>query len=229
MKSPGAVQAVLWIAIATLGPATVSLHAEEGGTLAAMQVAYSMERNAQARYLAFATRAEYEGEAAMACLFEAAARAESVHASNHAIVITQFEATPRYAPQEFVVLGTAENLAAAIVNEQRECDVVYPRLAGYARSECMYEALASCNYARGAEATHERVFRAALAMLERKPAVERGFITVSFAPSAPALRNGPAMRCFVCLGDGSLFTEPQRRCPNCGTGGRRIVEQGCRR
>ena len=56
-------------------------------TLQNMQTAFNGESNAHLRYLAFAEQADRESYGEVASLFRAAARAEEVHASNHAEVI----------------------------------------------------------------------------------------------------------------------------------------------
>src|SRR5512132_4304578 len=63
-------------------------------SLANLQAAYNGESNAHARYLAFAKKAEEDGYAGTAALFRAAARAECIHAENHAKVIRKLGAEP---------------------------------------------------------------------------------------------------------------------------------------
>jgi rubrerythrin len=58
-------------------------------TLANLQSAYNGESNAHAKYLASAKKADEEGFGAAASLFRAAAKAEAIHAENHARVILQ--------------------------------------------------------------------------------------------------------------------------------------------
>lgn len=61
--------------------------AENENAVSNLLLAYENEVNAHARYQAFASRAEAEGMNGAASLFRAAARAEQIHASNHARVI----------------------------------------------------------------------------------------------------------------------------------------------
>ena len=56
-------------------------------TLENLQTAFNGESNANARYLAFATKADQEGYGGVASLFRAAARAEEIHAANHLVEI----------------------------------------------------------------------------------------------------------------------------------------------
>lgn len=57
--------------------------------------AYESELNAHARYKAYAVKAEAEGMLGAASLFRAAARAEQIHAGNHARVIRHMGAKLR--------------------------------------------------------------------------------------------------------------------------------------
>ncbi len=195
-------------------------------THAALQIAYRQEMNARVHYLAFAERAEREGHEGTACLFRAIARAESVHAVGHATAIEQLNGQPRWQPEAVTVGETPDNLRASIVIERREHDVIYPRMADLARAECQYEALASFNYAGGAEETHAKQFAAALERLDRRypgPPIQ----VLVVLPLGPAGRGETAPTCYLCLGDGSVFPSPVKRCPNCGTDKSRFVVFAC--
>ena len=205
------------------------LVAEEGMTFSALQVAYGRELDSRAQYLAFASRADLEGHASVACLFWAVARAESVHAARHAAAIEQLGGTPARRPVNPVVRGTAENLGTSIVLELEERHLVYRRFADYARDEYLSEALASFCYAQGAEATHEALFRVALGTLAREASPPR--MIASTSPGRAGLwdpsTSSPTI--FVCIGDGSVFSSPVRgACPNCGSGGSRRHAIDCR-
>jgi rubrerythrin len=225
--------AIKCLALATLFSlafGVVSSIAEEGMTYSALQVAYVRELDGRSQYLAFAGRADLEGHAAAACLFAVVARAESVHAANHAAAIVRLGGTPAWHPRSFDVHGTAENLTAAILLEVAERDQVYRRFAGYAREECMYDALASINYARGAEKTHEALFRLALGTLDAEEAPQ---LLASATPIVGWLpsRGGSAATFYLCPGDGSVFSGPVSggMCPNCGGGAAHVLTLACRR
>lgn len=165
MKAPWTMTLMLaGVALCALTPAPAI--AEDGATIVALELAHGRECNARLQYLACADRADREGYGPIAGLFRAVARAESVHAVNHEIVIAQLGGRPQWRREAFTVRSTIENLRAAIVTELGERSKVYPRFAEYARAECLYDALASMNYACGAEATHARLFSEALATLE---------------------------------------------------------------
>lgn len=191
----------------------------EGQGYAAMQVAYGREVTAQASYLAFAKQADQEGRPSVACLFRAVARAESVHAARHALAIEQLGGRAAVVADPFTVGTTRENLEVAILTEQKERVAIYPRLADFARVECLYDALSALNDARSAEATHEAAFRWALWAVN-SAAWPDG--SAEGSPLASPMRPDDRSA-YICLGDGSVFLRPVKSCPNCGTGGSLIV------
>ncbi len=133
-----------------------------GKTLANLETAYNGESNAQARYLAFAKKADADGLAPVASLFRAAARAEEIHAANHAKVIRALGGVPQAQIEEPKVGATQENLDAAIKGESYERDTMYPDFIKTARSEGQKTALESFNYAKSAEAEHAKLYTFAL-------------------------------------------------------------------
>src|ERR1039457_3146055 len=79
-------------------------------TLENMQAAYNGESNAHSRYLAFAKQADVEGYGEVAMRFRAAARAEEIHASNHAAIIRSLGAVPQARLEAPDVKPTRDNL-----------------------------------------------------------------------------------------------------------------------
>jgi rubrerythrin len=135
-------------------------------TLENMQAAFNGESNAHARYLAFASRAQSEGYGEAASLFRAAARAEEVHASNHAAVIKEMGASPQAKIETPDVKSTRENLEAAIKGESYERDTMYPDFLKQARTDRNTAAVKSLNLAKTAEAEHAKLYAAALSKLD---------------------------------------------------------------
>ena len=133
-----------------------------GKTLANLEAAYNGESNAQARYVAFAKKADADGLAPVASLFRAAARAEEIHAANHAKVIRELGGVPKAQIEEPKVGATRENLDAAIKGESYERDTMYPDFIKTARTEGQKGALESFNYAKSAEAEHAKLYTVAL-------------------------------------------------------------------
>jgi rubrerythrin len=131
--------------------------------------AYEGELNAHARYKAFAAKAEAEGMNGAASLFRAAARAEQIHAGNHARVIRQMggEATAQIRP--FHVKSTLENLKTALGGEQHEIDSLYPKFLVHATSQLDTSAVRSFLWAIEAEKTHARLYQDAVVSMEAGP------------------------------------------------------------
>jgi rubrerythrin len=134
-------------------------------TLDNMQAAFNGESNAHARYLAFAKQADAEGYGEVASLFRAAARAEEIHAGNHAAVIKEMGAIPQAKIDAPEVKSTRENLEAAIKGETYERDTMYPEFLKLARADRNKAAIKSLNFAKTAEEEHAKLYTAALSNL----------------------------------------------------------------
>ncbi|MGA8043966.1 MAG: rubrerythrin family protein [Terracidiphilus sp.] len=168
-------------------------------TLENMQAAYNGESNAHARYLAFAQKADSEGYGQVASLFRAAARAEEIHASNHAEVIKKLGATPEAKIDQPDVKSTQENLQAAIKGETYERDTMYPEFLSQAKKDRNRDAIKSLNYAKTAEAEHAKLYSAALAKLD-------------------SLKGSQSTNYFVCPNCGYTTAELTfAKCPSCFT------------
>jgi rubrerythrin len=140
--------------------------AEDEVTIRNLLAAYKGESNAHCKYLAFANKAEADGLLGIASLFRAAARAEEIHAANHARIVKQLggDATCRIPPAE--VKSTLENLKAALEGEQYEIDVMYPEFLNEATIHESRAAIRTFTFAMEAEKTHARLYGEAIALLE---------------------------------------------------------------
>jgi rubrerythrin len=197
----------LALATAFLSAAGPAAPAPQTGTLSNLQAAYNGESNARATYLAYATKAQKEGYAKAAALFRAAAKAEEIHAANHAQVIKALGAEPKADIKAPEVKSTRENLQAAIKGESYERDVMYPGFLTQARKEGKVDAIRTFNYAKTAEAEHARLYQEALDNLD-------GWKTqnVSF---------------YVCPVCGYTSTaRPQEKCPSSFTPSARFLTVG---
>jgi rubrerythrin len=139
-------------------------------TLQNLQTAYNGESNAHVRYLAFAQKADQDGYAQAASLFRAAARAEEIHAANHAVVIKKLGGTPEAKIESPAVKATKENLEAAVKGETYERDVMYPEFIKQARAEKNTDAVQTFNMAKTAEAEHAKLYSGAAAAPEQMKA-----------------------------------------------------------
>ena len=131
--------------------------------------AYESELNAHARYKAYAVKAEAEGILGAASLFRAAARAEQIHAGNHARVIRHRGGEIEAEIRPFRVKSTLENLKTALGGEQNEIDSLYPTFLVHATSQLDTAAMRSILWAMESEKTHARLYQDAVASMEAGP------------------------------------------------------------
>jgi rubrerythrin len=183
-----------------LGVTPFALNASEkisASTMSNLQAAFNGESNAHVRYLAFAKKADTEGYAGVASLFRVAARAEEIHAGNHAAVIKKFGGVPDAKLEHTIVKSTRENLEVAIKGMTYERDEMYPAFIREAKAEANTEALRTLTFARAAEVEHAALYTQALQDLESMTASRVFYV------------------CPVCG-----FTTPKHdleRCPTCAT------------
>jgi len=135
-------------------------------TLDNLQTAFNGESNARAKYLEFAKKADAEGYAKAAVLFRAAARAEEIHANNHAGVIRKLGAEPKADIQPVEVKSTVENLKVAIAGETYEYETMYAEFLVQAKAAGDAAAERVFRFACEAEKEHARLYSEALAHLE---------------------------------------------------------------
>lgn len=160
-------------------------------TLDNLQTAFNGESNAGARYLAFAQKAENEGYGKVASLFRAAAKAEDIHASNHAAVIRKLGGTPTADVKTPEVKSTAENLQAAIKGESYERDTMYPDFLKQARQDGNNDAVRTFNFAKEAEAEHAKLYTEASGNLPAwKTSVQPFYVCPSCGYTTGALNFG---------------------------------------
>jgi rubrerythrin len=132
-------QAVLAAAFAlSAGTSPISAHEYtpvSTWTVNNCQTAYVAERNAAARYHAYAQKADQEGYSGIASLFRTAAAVEEVHARNQEVLIRKLGGTP--APESKVpqVQTTRENLRFSAEWAQREERNMYAVLLEQARRQ----------------------------------------------------------------------------------------------
>ena len=118
-----------------------------------LEAAFAGESQANRKYLAFAKKADAEGQKGIAKLFRAAAAAETVHAHNHFNVLKG-------------VGGTLDNLKAAYEGEHHEFTSMYPEFIDIAKKENNQEALQSFYWANAVEKVHGELYQKALESLK---------------------------------------------------------------
>jgi rubrerythrin len=124
------------------------------------------ESNANAKYNAFATKADADGFHGAASLFRAAARAEQIHAGNHARVIVQLGGQVSFKIHEIEIKSTLENLKTALAGEQYEVKTMYPEFLAEATAHNNTAAIRTFHYALEAEKAHARLYSEAIALVE---------------------------------------------------------------
>lgn len=167
-------------------------------TLDNLQAAFNGESNANARYIAFADKAQQDGYLQVATLFRAAARAEEIHAANHAVVIKKLGGTPKATIATPDVKSTRENLLAAIKGETYERDVMYPDFLKVAQAEKQTDAIRTFTFAKFAENEHAKLYTNSEKNME---SMKAGGVTY-----------------YVCTVCGNTTSKLDfQRCPACGT------------
>ena len=152
----------------------------EKTTLDNLQAAFNGESNANARYLAFAKKADAEKYGRAASLFRAAARAEQVHFERHAKVIKSLGGVPTATIETPVVKTTAENLEAAMKGEIYESTVMYPEFLAKADKDGIKDASDAFEDAGRAEAVHASLYKEALGNLKEWKGKNREFYVCPF-------------------------------------------------
>lgn len=173
-------------------------------TMNNLQAAFNGESNAHARYLAFAKKADAEGYAGAASLFRAAARAEEIHAGNHAGVIKGFGGVPAAKLEDTGIKSTRENLETALKGETYERDEMYPAFIRQAKSEGNTEALRTFTYALAAEVEHAKLYSEALQDLDQMRASRVFYVcpVCGFTTNKPDFENCP-----TCLTPKEIFEQ----------------------
>ncbi len=113
-----------------------------------LQEAFAGESQANRKYLAFADKADAEGNKQVARLFRAAAAAETVHAHAHLRALGGIK-------------STKENLQEAISGETHEFTSMYPQMIEEADSEGLDVALRSFSFANTVEKIHAELYQKA--------------------------------------------------------------------
>ena len=173
-------------------------------TIDNLQAAFNGESNANAKYLAFAKKADAEGYGPVASLFRAAARAEQVHFEHHAAVIKALGGTPKAEIETPVVKSTRENVQASLEGETYEYTIMYPGFMVLAETEQIKDAITTFQRASEAEAVHAALYASVLKDMNAW--------------------KGAAKTFYVCPTCGNVMdTRPASVCPLCGESGKSFM------
>ena len=175
---------------------------ENSKTIENLLAAYKGESNAQAKYTAFAVKADADGLRGAASLFRACARAEQIHAANHARVIKQLGGEAKCKIHAVEVKTTLENLKTALAGETYEVETMYPGFLEEATARENTAAIRTFHGAMEAEKTHARLYSEAIALVEagKKDAWVNATRTFYVCPVCGYTSESPEEhdRCPVC-------------------------------
>jgi len=141
---------------------------KKGKTIANIKLGIETETNASVKYAAFGQKAWVEGYDTIAKLFEAASKAEAIHASNHESVLKTFLVEMDKFSPEFNVKSTSENLQETIDGEKYEVNTMYPMFIKDAKSSKSIKkpVIQSLTWALETEKKHLKMFSQALEALK---------------------------------------------------------------
>lgn len=202
MRTPILFAAVLSLCVTGLASAAETAAKT---TLENLQAAFNGESNANAKYTAFAVKADEEGYKSVATLFRAAALAESIHAKKHAVNIKKLGAEPKADIGKPEVKSTKENLEAALAGETYEMESMYPAFIKVATADKNKGAIQSFKAAMAAEAEHAKFYKQALGEMEAwKPAGKAFFVCQ--VCGFTGLSDPKILKCPICAAPKEKFT-----------------------
>ncbi len=144
----------------------IEISAENEATIQDLLAAFEDETNAQAKYQAFAEKADAEQLHGAASLCRAAARSEHIHAARHAFAMRQLGVNPRYAPCQVEVKSTLDNMRDALESEEHEIAEMYPGVLKEALRKRNRTVIRAFTWAMEAEKSHALLYGEAVALLE---------------------------------------------------------------
>ena len=163
------IRSILFFAMISLF-AFSSCTTKRGRTIANIKLGIETETDASVKYAAYAQKAWVEGYDTIARLFEAASKAEAIHASNHEAVLKTFvEEMDPFTPK-FNVGTTLENLKETINGESYEVNTMYPMFLKDAKSSKSIKkpTIEILTWALETEKKHLAMFTKALEALNAK-------------------------------------------------------------
>jgi rubrerythrin len=155
-------QSILGLAIISLIAFTGCNQPKPENTIKNLKEGIKGETTASAKYKAFAERAREDGYDTIAVLFEAASKAESIHAANHKKVLEELGETMEDFTPEFEVKATDKNLQNAKDGEYYEITTMYPKFLSEAKEEKVAKAEKTFNWALDTEKKHYDFYSKAL-------------------------------------------------------------------
>lgn len=159
-----------------------------------LKAAFAGESQANRLYLAFAKKAEEEGNTQAAKLFKAAAEAETIHALNHVRITGQ-------------VKSTLDNLLTANMGETYEYKKMYPDFLAEANKENIKQAAWSFDVANKVEQVHANLFQKAIDAMKNQKELEKVDYYVC-SVCGHTVENSPPEKCSICGAPKEKFFKP---------------------
>jgi len=122
-----------------------------------LETAFEEENKNTAACRAYASHADEEGFHGIASLFRAVARAEQIHAANHARVLRQMSVPAAVQIALPRVEGSLENLRATLADQRFEVDYLYPAFLTAAVPLVDSTAIRTFHWALEADKSHVRM------------------------------------------------------------------------
>lgn len=177
-------------------------------TMSNLKASLVSEYYTNARYNAFAEKAEKEGYFQIAKLFKALSVAESVHARNFKQVLDLAGVrTEKHVP-DYIVESTEKNLQSAIEEEVMDIDSIDPGYIEQSFNSQIKQANDVFTFVWEAEKTHKNLLVFIYDLLMTNEVKENG-VTVASAPSKASLSNIEDLflktNYYVCPMDGRVY------------------------
>jgi rubrerythrin len=169
-----------------------------------LMAAYNGESNAQARYVAFAKKADQEGYGGVASMLRVAARGEEIHARAHAEIIKKLGGAPIADVKTPAIKTTAENLKAAIEGESYERDKMYPEYISDALAAGNKDAIKDFKATVAVEAEHAKLFAQAASSLSSWKTARKFFLCQTCGLCVLVI---DFTKCPICFTETSDFSE----------------------
>ena len=165
-----------------------------------LEAAFEEENKNTATCRAYASKADEEGFHGIASLFRAVARAEQIHAANHARVLRHMSGPAAVQISLTHVEGSLENLRTALADQRFEVDYLYPTFLTAAVPLVDSMAIRTFHWALEADKSHVRLF---WHLIPRVGADKAGW---AYTPHL----------FFVCALCGYVAQDPEsENCPSC--------------
>lgn len=172
---------------------------EDVAVIRNLETALEEEMKNCAAYRAYAGIADEEGLPGLASLFRATARAEQIHASNHARVLRHMGGNTLVEVLPPRMESTLDNLKTALVDQRFEVDYLYPTFLTAAVSLFDSTAVRSFHWALEADKSHARLHSEVMRRLNGEGSgwareSHEFFVCAlcGYTAESPALENCPA-------------------------------------